>query len=787
MRPLIHAMISLCLCSRLAGAAEERNSPGDPYVHASLAKSSNAEVERFMGRGENPADVSERAKIKNQLPEGFWSMEPKAAALALLEANRTVKHRQNFRLVFEVGAELPPKGGCSVSLTRASSRCYQSVDFHSFLCVDPEKSYLAFAQDDPRDDPLMLLEYEFKPVHDLRFSEVSHQDAQHVAKVIWWLNRVRARAIGKDSEDSLRGMMSTADGLIRLVMRSEDKKVLDEAVTRWAGYLSERWVDRCDAEVAGNFAHYLIEEALPARQGASWSAMNVGTAESHQARLKQLSLQFLEWISPDQRRVSFGVATQAVRLVGWEALGDYKKQLQQIESVIQPDVPRHDQEKAAKELATLPYPFEIKDIDDRSKVADRRAVLEVHSSYELNDPGGDRADHLRAAAVLALRRMECVNDVERLRAWAESASIGSRWALQRLKQVNRDDYASVLEQRLHQAASVQDRDFFEELRRVDEKRSQALFLTLSEKKKQLLGLHAHEALSTLKQRPTSDTQMTADLLGILLDAKASTNERIQALGVLVPTDAVLHDASREVDEALDKLLTSAQPAKLDIWLRRAVCRALARRGLVDSFDTVLMEWQNESDLMHRQSFLSILSHLAQADPQRLNVRLSSLLKPQLAKSNESMTEVFWNVWAADLRELTPEIVRLATRSPGEIEDERANSWGGEVKAITGRFHFARQILGLWHEPDELAKARMLMAFAFSHNYSIMAGEYPERQVRWKTAFRQCVQALPAEARPKLDSFLEEISHMPVAREIEPISDLPDARSKIVQWIRACVP
>jgi hypothetical protein len=47
--------------------------------------------------GKNEVPLQEAAKIKTHLPDRFWEMTPKDAALALVEANCPVEFRQKLQ------------------------------------------------------------------------------------------------------------------------------------------------------------------------------------------------------------------------------------------------------------------------------------------------------------------------------------------------------------------------------------------------------------------------------------------------------------------------------------------------------------------------------------------------------------------------------------------------------------------------------------------------------------------------------------------------------------------
>jgi len=116
---------------------------GQGYQYESLRGLSDAEILEWMGEGKRePYDWEVEPNVPNHLPKSFWEMEPQAAAMAFVDANRTSEHRKKCRLVFDRTQAKPPEV-CSVSFSDLAnhSQYYDS----SFIHSEPNDSYFIMA------------------------------------------------------------------------------------------------------------------------------------------------------------------------------------------------------------------------------------------------------------------------------------------------------------------------------------------------------------------------------------------------------------------------------------------------------------------------------------------------------------------------------------------------------------------------------------------------------------------------------------------------------------------
>lgn len=798
--PLI-AMVALLAIAELAtkGGDAPATSPTstpsqEPYRYSSLKDASDAELFRFMADGKSEIDREFEAEIKTHLPDDFWTADAKTAALAFVEANRKPEHRAAYTLALHSAEGGEPPAHCTLTLANFSSRDYNMVDSHYFVRVDPGESYLAYTQSWSGGEAFYNAVHD-QPAFNFRLCSLSYEDARKIADVIWWLHRIESKRTQTDSTFTSSSLISTADGRGKLTFRSESSPLIEVGASRWAGYLAEHWSEGYEPEVFLNFAAYLIQSALPEHLGAEWSKFEPKHPpefdfgrnytpvyeEEERKRLCDLAFRFLDWFTLDQKKISFAIVADAAWLSGRFGISNAGDRLRAIEKALPPAGPkRRSGREVLSELDKLPHEWDVRDEKERKRIEQQRSALDAELDWHLYDRGVNNPDHVREAIAITLRRFALANNAAKLQASALSKSIGREWAMQRLGELDKKRYAEVLEALTTQADAKLARQFFDELIKVDVKRARALAGRLTSAKRDTLAIPAWLVLGDVEELPDENTR-AARISEILLDPKTIWEDQKRAIELLVPKDKPLRYPGREIDEALVKFLERERKATDSNFATGDACRALVRRGRTDLFDRIAAQFSAKTDPIFSDDVLGALANLAQADPARLDPRLAEIVRPHLAATNHRMTEIFWTIWAADLRELQSDLQRLATQNVEEIEDRKANSSGGDVTPVTGRFHFARKIVSLWSEPDPLARARLLVAFAVANSNSFVQDDWPERVARMKAEMLRASDDLSPEAKLKLTTILDRVDANPALDNGERLDD--EIRHKITAFAR----
>ena len=743
-----------------------------PYRYASLQALTNKELVHYMGKGKNMYELEWDAILKTRVPEDFWKVDPKSAALSTADVNRYPAHQQRFRLAIDDRDGRKPPAVCSVSFSYASARCYNAIDCHYFLRVDPNESYLAYV----RSWEGGVVFYNFvhnRPAYDFRFCKLAYEEAKHIAHAIWWLDRVRSRA--ERSSNSSGMMSSTADGRGTLIVRSKDgNELISVSDTIWAGQVSERWREDYDRETLLNLGAFLITSAFPERLGERWStfeqkhshdvlARQKGApqyAEEELKRLRTFTEKFLNLFSADQTKISYAIVAQATRAVGDLTYSDMAEKLRSIQQTLPPSEKKM---RTYKEVQA-----EIDKIDDKMddpkayrKLRDKRSALHKELMSILNDTGANRVSAVQKALDISLKKLRATNDPDALQKWASSKDPGCQWALQQLRGSDKKRYVASLEWWLKNTKEKWVRQVFEEMTQIDPQHAAELAKKVPPEKKGDLTVSAFAHLGEINGIPDEEKRVEA-LIKIVLDPKSGWQERAKAIELLVPEDNPHRYPSKKIDKAMLRLFDPKLADDVINFTLEKACSALARRGQSAYFGDMEKRLKKIEDGSVYHGVLGALTHLAQTNPSKYNPRLLGLLRPELKKTDKMMTEILWVIWAADLKELKPKLEALATSSPDDYQDKKANSHGGGITPVEGRFHLARKIVAMWNEEDPATKTKLILAFGFHDAYHFVSEPEPERLYRMKQELGRVAKTLSPEENKEVRAFLKwyESEHAP---------------------------
>jgi hypothetical protein len=736
-----------------------------PYHYASLKNMANEDLVRYMGKGKNMSELDLAKVIITHIPTNFWSLDPKSAALTTANENRYPDNQKRFRLEVNDRDGQKAPDICSISFTDASDKSYNAVDSHYFLRVDPNKSYLAYAQSWSGG----MVFYNFvhdQPTFDFRYCELPYGEARHLAHTIWWLNRVHSL-----SDASIHGGIfsgSSADGRGSLTIRSDRGDVIIKlSETLWADHVSERWRAEYDQKVCLNLASFLISDALTMHLGDRWSRFkpphhlpsflagltcetnSPQNEQDHRKNIQALTGTFLDLFSPDQRLISFAIVRESVRAAGSFVYTNLSTKLADIQSQL-PTVsaPKRTKGEIEAEIKRLDG---IKSDDKGWQDAmNQKAVLYKELTALNHDTGADSSQALRDSISLSLKKIQCADDLPALQSWASSKEPGFQWALQRLKDKDRKRYVAALEWWMKNTKENWVRQAYAAIAKEDSSRAVEIAKEIPPEKKGYLTVSAFSHLAEVDGIPDEKKRVEA-LIQVALDPKSGFQERGKAIELLVPHDQPLRYPTPDIDAALVQLFSpELADAYYNITLACA-CRALARRGKTEYFDKMVETLERTEDGTVYSGVLGAVTQLAQCDPAKYNPRLLAILQQQLKRTNKKVPDLMMAAWSADLRELKPDLESIATSGPGDYEDERANSHGGAVRDVDGRFHLARKIVALWNEEDLLTRCRLLFIFGLKE-----ACDYWEfeRTARIKSELTKTVQVLIPEQRKQMIVFLE---------------------------------
>ncbi len=746
-----------------------------PYVYRSLRDLDDEAVLRYMGRGRS---VSDSEVQPTSMPPEFWTSSPRQAAMAFVERNRTNAHRETYRLAIDDrGGAIPPESGTLV-LHDVSHPSYVASHSVWFLSARPGDSYLALASS-TRTGNVFCDFVSMRPAFDLRLARVSDAEARHVLQTVWWLRRLRSKARENDDQHdglSVGNMSSTGDGSGRLTLRGPDgRTIIDVSDSLWGGALGYRWNAEYETEVFLGFAAHLLEEALPERLGAAWRSQDTGGSRwscrrpggeaglnaRGRAILTRNAEQLLELYAPDERGRPPALASLAADAIGDLLLDSPAIPLERLLASLPPRDPRVRDEAAIEaELDALDAADKKApagdDTDSFEKRHERwRALFDELLSVRHGFDETTGRELLRGSLQLALRKLRTAGNLAALERWAAKDEPGWRFAMARLAEIDRAAYARALESWLGQAEGESRRQVFKALAQADPARARELAAALPSAEAADLTVAAFGLLAEAQAIPDEPRRVAA-LVALLRDTKSDWRERVRAVGVLVPCEQPLRFPERSVDEALLGLLKPPPDDEDGVYVVDDAARALARRGRTEALPALLQAWKLSEERAWGTGGGDVIGALADlvghagATERQL---LAAALRARLNETRGLLSDVMLAIWAADLRELAPDVERVATSSPDDIEGDQVHTWrGGPATAVKDRFHLARKILAVWKEEDALTRARLLLAFGRFE--PVLAT--PERTERIKAGLDLASRALSDDERARLRPFLEHI-------------------------------
>lgn len=696
--------------------------PPRPYRYASLKGLTREQLRAYMGRG---AEVADRpAPPSRRLPENLWTMPPKDAAVAFVDAIRPAADRARNRLAVDDRDGKKPPETCTVYYSYASPGDYMAGNIRCFLRADPVGSYFAYSRAEAL-GWVLRPPVDARPSYDLRRVDLGYDEARRISDVLWYLNRVRSS--GGGSHSYFDGW-SSADGDGAFIMSSPRGREIDLTGRIAAFWPAGRGRSYGPQDLV-NLAYWLLCEAVPDRLGDRWKAQEPApeldrrrwfawepgdakenpeeTAKRATAGASAQVARLIGLFSADQSRLAHYLLLDAVQVAGDFALAEYVPLLKAMQKEL--PAPAKPVRTAPEVEGLMHKAFEAEKTKGDSLAA-RDDSIKLMEEWQILRHGAvpeSAKEELRQAVELALRKIDAADDLDRVSAWARSRDEGWRWALLRLKQKDRKRYAVALEWWIDHSEGEWARKFFDEIRWVDPERARVLAARVAADGPHPLTIPAYSVLDTARTITDRDKRIDA-LIAVALDPKSGWDQRREAVELLVPPGEPLRYPDRRIDDALAKLL---DPALADEGINgtlKEACRALARRGRIEFFDRIAAALPAQNLADPYDEILSSLVLLAQSGGPEHHAKLLGIIAPELKESGRTTVHVVECAYGADLRELKSDVARVATLSPEDCESPYTSC--SEPRPVTGRWHIARKVAAIWNEEDPLTRGRLLIAF-----------------------------------------------------------------------------
>ena len=658
----------------------------------------------------------------NRVPDKFWNLDPRQAALALAEANRTPIHRAKWKLALDDRNGLaPPESGWLLH-DWGSSGCY-SFSSHLFALrfgvPDPELTVIGYNSigvvgRNPWAD---------QPARNVRIIKLTEQEARFLADTVFWLNRVRT--FSPDESDPLMpfATSSTADGRANLTLIPEGAapREIASGIVWATSSISGRWDGDYSQHVFANLAEYLIAGSLPAKLGERWDvapeidrhslvtptkvrlAPRVGVDARQQ--LAETIAAILDRHSNDP--VPAAVLERLVVAAGEEALTPLLPTLQSLSDAL-PPLDADDKEYADLEKRFGHHFGNALDTDEPEEHKNAYArLIEFRKNREF-----------LPAAIL---RKPLADSIEKLRLAADPAALlgaavgngpQSRGALARLRTIDPDAWSSLLVNQFQEAELESRRTIFATLAAATPLAAEKLVANLTPEE------HSRLIIEIAKFHEGNDVPAFAgDLPGLLSLVRDKDNDFIRRGQAMILLGGSELDPAMlaEFSDLLVAEIRQPQQGKYDMdTLDSAVTALAGLPGAAEHLDLIT----GLPGIVDR-SFSAGLDAILKMTPDRLDRKdlLAGFIRPRFEKSKGMMDEIFMTALAHDLRSLAPDIAAYASESPVVADGDGADYSGGKLKSPVGqRYHVAREITALWMESDPDTLARMWIHLVAARPY-----------------------------------------------------------------------
>ena len=687
--------------------------PPPPFHFQSLKDCNDQEIARFM-RGCRTQDAfqPEEAPL-NTLPNGFWEMEPKAAALAFAKANLFPSLAKTVRLKVDDRKQArPPAAGWIVHDSRsdagdAASRTLTALRFG----IDQPFLFQTGTKHNGVDAAIPLADH---TGHTMRWIPLSVTEARFLADTLFWLGRVRGPA--DDFEYYSIGCGGPGNGFGILDWIDEKRAPRRIEGTLWAvRSLAEIWRGKFDDTTCLNFTDFLLTDGLPAHLGKRWDAAPPLThrnltkppperLQPHEDSDARDQLADIILTALDRHHTDPWPAPALVALAECAGETGLSATLPALENLAASLPAPTRRETEYRELETrFAGRFEAPEDPLERKPWNRFHALT--KELRLDVPC-----QLRHALTDTFVKLRAFEQPERLLELAKGEGPHSQWALQQLQLRYPDAYSDVLIARFHDAGEARRRTIFNTLAAAHPPGAKRLRdgLTLKEQADLAIELATFETTN----EPDLAKSRIPGLLGIFKDPSGtrvwSTRGRAIELLSTLPLDK---DQKAQFEALLLEELKTPHRADARISVLSWVTSAITRLPDADRhWDALVESVQTATEFDEFEHLLDALAALAVARPDPRMGQLADFLRPHFTHHGGMMNQLFVAALALDLRALAPEIEHLATTGPDVVDDEFGHSWGG---GFTGpgnrRDHAARHVTALWQESDPNLRARMWSA------------------------------------------------------------------------------
>ena len=643
-----------------------RNDFPEPYRFESLRNCSDEKMIWFMSGTKEESFLHEASAPENNFPKSLWNTDPKKAALAFAEANRSPTHRKNFQLWAD----------SSTSLTAPNAGWLILNDFH-------EQTILRFGSDHP-----FLLHastnslgwignrYVDGEKRALQLIPLSHDEARFLVGIAFWIEHLKSMPTSKDYNHSSISVSDEGFGKIEWQIEKQAPYSIQGTLWDYPG-ISDRWRDNYNEEVQLNLIHFLFNQALPNYLEKRWEQPKKIDYDSYKLPLA------------DRLNAEEDATTQA-----------------KLTQVVLTALTLHETD-ALPSAALIAL----------AKCAGDMGLIEVLPALEALSEKHETSTQEHDSLTQAIRQLHALGKPEPLRELAQSKDDAAMWALHQLYRIQPDAYAEVLVHRFVTEDSRQRSEIFKTLAALNPTAARRLRDSLTDKEQTALLLEITEF------ERTDDPSRAQSRIPALLDIVGKPTEKVLAIGGYQPASKrgptiemlaklPLSNADQQrFEKLLLKELTSPEILATygESTIGYAATAIVALPNPDRYWDALYVAISTEASSQF-DALLDALAALAISKQQPRLAQLAELLRPRLQNHESELNAVLLAALALDLRSLAPEIAQFATSNP--VVPDRENTNSCEKKSdqpCLHRYHSARHISALWQESDPETRARMWAA------------------------------------------------------------------------------
>ncbi len=236
---------------------------------SSLVGESDEELLHIMLGGKTESRLREEAKVKTHVPEKFWELAPKDAALALVQEICPKELRQQFQFVFDVGEKAGPPAKGEVGIRWRCGHCYVAEQGFTALRYSGRTSTLSYSRVKSLDD--VTRKALRRAVDATRQLSLPEESARQLYETIWWLCHLRA---SKQPESS-GYFLSTGNGHATFWVSPDVPQ--KQVILYFSETIGDYYTNGIDESLYASFADLLLSRELEKRGvDLSWETATAG-------------------------------------------------------------------------------------------------------------------------------------------------------------------------------------------------------------------------------------------------------------------------------------------------------------------------------------------------------------------------------------------------------------------------------------------------------------------------------------------------------------------------------